>query len=75
MNLRAIDQFHKTRLGYLVFGLVELGLASLVSFKAIGTGSLWLWTLTFILLVGFLQNFGRMAITGHGATVMRRESK
>ena len=59
-----LDKFHKTRLGYLVFGLVELGLSYLVSLKAIDNGNLILWTLAFILLLGFLQNFGRM-ITVH----------
>ena len=64
MNLRALDTFHKTRLGYLVFGLVELGVAYLVSLRAIDSGSLWLWALAFILLFGFLQNFVRM-LAGH----------
>ena len=56
-----LDAFHKTRLGYLVFGLIELGLAYMVSLKAIDNGNLILWTLAFILLFGFLQNFVRMA--------------
>jgi len=62
MNVQAIDKFHKSRLGYLVFGLVELGLALLVMNKAIDNGNLLLWTLVLILLVGFLQNFGRMVV-------------
>ena len=62
MGLQAIDKFHKTRLGYFVFGLVELGLAYLVSLKAIDNGNLWVWALAFILLFGFLQNFGRMVV-------------
>ncbi len=60
MNLQAIDKFHKTRLGYLVFGLVELGLAYVFASWALGSGSLWLWLLAFIFLFGFLQNFSRM---------------
>jgi hypothetical protein len=52
-----IDTFHKTRFGYLVFGLVELGLSYAVASWAIDSGSLWLWALAFILLFGFLQNF------------------
>jgi hypothetical protein len=60
MNLQAIDKFHKTRLGYLVFGLVELGLAAWLAGLALNSGSLWEWVLAVILLFGFLQNFGRM---------------
>lgn len=60
MNLQTVNEFHKTRLGYLVFGLVELGLSYLVALKAIDNGNLFLWILAFILLFGFLQNFARM---------------
>jgi len=60
MNVKQLDTFHKTRLGHLVFGLVELGLSYLVALKAIDNGNLFVWILAFILLFGFLQNFGRM---------------
>lgn len=56
----SVGKFHKTRLGYLVFGLVELALSYVVALWAIGNGSLWLWGLAFILLFGFLQNLFRM---------------
>jgi hypothetical protein len=59
MNLQAIDKFHKTRLGYVVFGLVELGLAFLCANGAMDNGSLWLWALAIIFLFGCLQNFVR----------------
>lgn len=52
-----IDTFHKSRFGYLVFGLVELGLTLVALNWALDNGSLWLWALAFILLFGFLQNF------------------
>ncbi|MEJ0073214.1 MAG: hypothetical protein WDN27_04010 [Candidatus Saccharibacteria bacterium] len=57
MNARAIDTFHKTRLGHLVFGVLELGLSLAALNWAIGNGSLWIWALAFVLLFGFLQNF------------------
>jgi hypothetical protein len=60
MNLQAIDKFHKTRLGYTVFGLVELALAFAAANWAIDNGSLWLWILTVIFLFGGLQNLGRL---------------
>jgi len=62
MNLKALDRLHKTRLGYLVFGLVELGLAYAVSLRAIDSGNLFWWALTLILFAGFLQNFVRMVV-------------
>lgn len=62
MNLQALDKFHKTRLGYVAFGLVELGLACAFGNWAIDNGNLWLWALTFILLFGFLQNLGRLLV-------------
>lgn len=57
MNPQAIDKFHKTRAGFVVFGLVEIGLFLAVINWALDNGSLWLWALAFILLFGFLQNF------------------
>jgi hypothetical protein len=62
MKLAAIDKFHKTRLGYLVFGLVELGLAYWFVLIAIDQGDLWWYVLTLIFFVGFLQNTVRLAI-------------
>lgn len=62
MNLRAIDKFHKTRLGYLFFGLVELGLSGVFINLAISSGDWWEWLLTLICLFGTLQNFGRMIV-------------
>lgn len=62
MNLRAIDKFHKTRVGYLVFGLVELALSYVFANMAIPSGDWWQWLLALICLFGFLQNFGRMIV-------------
>jgi hypothetical protein len=61
--VKAIDTFHKSRLGYLVFGLAELGLAYVFASLAIDSGSLWQWLLAIILFIGFLQNIGRLAIS------------
>lgn len=60
MNLSRLDKFHRTRTGYTVFGLVELGLSYLFASLAVNSGSLWEWTLTVILLIGFLQNFVKL---------------
>ena len=60
MNLKQLDKFHKTHIGYLVFGLVELGLAYWFVSLAINSGSLWEWALAIILLVGTLQNIVKL---------------
>ncbi len=60
MNLKQLDTFHKTKTGYLVFGLVELGLSSLFFSLAVNSGSLWQWTLMLLLFVGFAQNFVKL---------------
>jgi len=56
MNLAQLNTFHKTRIGYLVFGLIELGLSYLFLSLAINSGSLWQWGLAIILFIGFAQN-------------------
>lgn len=62
MNLQAIDKFHKTRAGYLAFGLVELALAGVVANAAFDSGNLWQWFVAFVGLFGFLQNMGRALV-------------
>ena len=59
MGLQTLDKFHKTRVGYAVFGLVELALAAVFANLAIPSGDWWEWLLALVFLVGFLQNFGR----------------
>lgn len=54
--LQTIDRWHKTKLGHLVFGLVELAIAYGFASLAIDRGSWWWYFLTLIFLVGFLQN-------------------
>lgn len=55
-----IDKFHKTTLGYLVFGLVELGLAFGVALWAVDSGYIWLYTAGLILIVGVLLNLVKL---------------
>lgn len=66
MNLKQLDQFHKTRPGHVVFGLVELALAYLCASLAVNSGSLWEWTVALILLIGFLQNLYRAVTNRKG---------
>lgn len=58
--LQSIDRWHKTKLGYLVFGLVELAAAYGFASLAIDRGSWWWYVLTLILLVGTLQNLVKL---------------
>jgi hypothetical protein len=60
VNLKKLDAFHKTKAGYLVFGLVELALAYLFFRLAANSGSLWEWALALLFFIGVLQNFGRL---------------
>ena len=54
--LNRLNKWHKTKLGYLAFGLVELALAYGFASLAIDRGNLWYYLLTLIFLVGALQN-------------------
>lgn len=55
-TLKRLDAFHKTGLGYLVFGLLELGLGYLAVLWATDSGSLIAWALAVVLLLGAIQN-------------------
>jgi len=57
MNLEKLDKFHKTRLGCLVFGLVELIMAYGFINWALDSGGWRLWVIALFLLVSSLQNF------------------
>jgi hypothetical protein len=51
-----IDKWHKTRSGLLVFTLAELGIAYGFASLSIDRGNPWWYLLTFIFLIGSLQN-------------------
>jgi hypothetical protein len=52
----ALNNWHKTKTGYAVFGVAELGLAYVLASLAINSGSLWQYALTFILAYGGARN-------------------
>jgi hypothetical protein len=58
--LNRLNKWHKTKLGYLAFGLVELALAYGFASLAIDRGNLWYYLLTLIFLVGALQNLFKL---------------
>ena len=55
--MKKLDDFHKTKIGFLVFGLVELVIAYGFASLSIDRGNLWWYLLTLIFLIGFIQNF------------------
>jgi hypothetical protein len=63
MNMQKLDHWHKSRVGYLVFALVELGLAYAFVSLAIDRGDWWWYVLTLLFTAGFLQNGIRFALT------------
>lgn len=54
--LQMLSNWHKTRLGLLVFGLIELALAYGFASLSIDRGNLWYYLVTLIFLVGALKN-------------------
>jgi hypothetical protein len=60
MNLQAVDKWHQTRTGHLIFGLAELGLSYLFISLAINSGSLWQYALAIIFFAGSVQNLARI---------------
>jgi len=62
MILQKLDEFHKTRPGYLVFGVIELAMAYGFADWALDTGALWWWVIAIFLFAGALQNFFKLAL-------------
>ncbi len=55
--LQKLDQFHQTRAGRAVFGVVELGMAYGFLDWALDSGFWLWWIVTAFLLVGSIQSF------------------
>lgn len=58
--LQQLDKWHKTRPGFLVFGLIELVVAYGWASLAIDRGNPWYYLLALIFFVGALQNFAKL---------------
>jgi len=58
--LKKLDKWHKTRLGLLVFAMVELAIAYGFLSLSIDRGNFFWYLLTLVFLVGFLQNFFKL---------------
>lgn len=57
--LNKLDKWHKTKLGLLAFGIVEMAIAYGFASLAIDRGSFWWYLLTLIFLIGSLQNLSK----------------
>jgi hypothetical protein len=58
--IQKLDIWHKTRLGLLVFGLVELAITYGFVSLAIDRGNFLWYVLALIALIGSLQNFVKL---------------
>ena len=54
--MKQLDKWHKTKLGYLIFALVELGIAYSFMSLSIDRGNFWYYLITLIFLFGSLRN-------------------
>jgi hypothetical protein len=55
--LNKLDKWHKTRLGLLVFAILELAITYGFLSLSIDRGNFFWYLITLVFLVGFLQNF------------------
>jgi hypothetical protein len=58
--MKKLHKWHQTKVGLLVFGLIELGLAYGFASLAIDRGGPWWYLLALIFLVGALQNLFKL---------------
>jgi hypothetical protein len=58
--IKQLDKWHQTKLGLLVFGLIELAITYCFASLAIDRGNLWWYLLALIFLVGTLQNLFKL---------------
>lgn len=58
--MQQVEKWHETKPGHFVFGLVELAIAYGFASWAIDNGSLLLYVLTIIFLVGGIRNWIRI---------------
>lgn len=59
-SVKTLDKWHKTKPGYLVFGLAELALAYAFASLAIDSAHIWEYALATLFLIGGIQNLVRI---------------
>jgi hypothetical protein len=58
--MKQVHLWHQTKLGLLVFFVIELALVYAFASLAISRGNLWYYILTLLFLVGAIQNFVKL---------------
>jgi hypothetical protein len=58
--IKQLDKWHQTKIGLLIFALVELAIAYGFVSLSIDRGNFWWYLLTLIFLVGALQNLFKL---------------
>ncbi|HET7060421.1 MAG TPA: hypothetical protein VFH99_03875 [Candidatus Saccharimonadales bacterium] len=58
--MKKLHNWHQSKLGLLIFSLIELGVAYGFASLAIDRGGLWWYLLALIFLVGALQNLFKL---------------
>lgn len=65
-SFQKLHEWHQTKVGLVVFGLLELVLAYIIGSKAIDTANLWEYALTILLIIGAIHNFVKAIILTSG---------
>lgn len=58
--MRALHKWHQSKLGLLIFGIIELAIAYGFASLAIDRGNFWWYLLTLVFLVGALKNLFKL---------------
>ncbi len=62
MKANQFKKFHETKLGFLVFGIVELVIAYGFASLSIDRGNLWWYLLALIFLIGGVKNLIKLIL-------------
>ncbi|HUD10331.1 MAG TPA: hypothetical protein VMR28_01515 [Candidatus Saccharimonadales bacterium] len=60
MKAHVISHWHKTKIGLVIFALIEMAIAYGFASLAIDRGNLWWYLLTLLFFIGSLQNIARL---------------
>lgn len=58
-QIKELHRWHRTRVGMVFFGLMELIVAYLFASWAIDSANLWAYFFTFVFLLGGIQNLAK----------------
>lgn len=59
-SMEQLHQFHRSRLGHLIFGIIELAIAYGMASWSIYSGQWWQYLLTFLFIYGGVRNLLRI---------------